>query len=461
MKMDNIVEQITGTLQWNGFDVHVVGGAVRDQLNGVEAHDIDLVTNATPQEMIPILTENHQVNFVGASFGVLIVDGIEVATYRADVHNGIGDENCIVEYVDTLLEDLSRRDLTINAMALPLPYGDVVDPFNGQDDLENGLIRFVGNADERINEDPNRILRACRFLAKIDGDFAPETFEALRRNAHLVRTHVAPERIKDEILKAMETERPSSFFAALETIGVLAHILPELSRSWNHDHGNHHLETVFDHMMIAGDHASPKDPVLRLACFLHDYGKPEAFVRNADDPKKNFKHHDAVGADLLRRDLPLLRFSNDDVDRIAGVTRCHMYKLSDLTPRAWRRMLKNFHDREVHWRDFVRVRMSDRFANLNYDPFVLSDWKGWVAVLLNGVHEETPFNTHALAVSGGQLISELGLRPGPVVSELQNFLLEFVLDEGAEFNTTDALLEQAQGFLLERQHNEEVADGRG
>lgn len=441
------VNEITQRLTDHGFDTFLVGGAVRDILLGTNPKDVDIVTNARPEDIVNLF-QDRNVNFVGKSFGVVIVDGVEVATYRFDVHDGIGDDNCSVEYADTIYEDLSRRDLTINAMAICSTSGDIVDEHNGREDLRRRIIRFVGNPDQRIQEDPNRIIRACRFLAKIEGEFSTETLRALRRNAHLVDTHVARERIRIEILKAMEANHPSLFFAALETIGVLELILPELHRAVDHSHGKYHIETVFEHQMIAGDSSSASDPVLRLASFLHDYGKPEAFQRNINDPNENFIGHEVIGEELLQRDLGRLRFSAEEVDRISGVCRVHMNTLKDITPRAMRRLLKRLHDRGISWRDFVRVRIADRAGNLAHEPFPLRQWVEWVRLFNDpNCNVGVPFNTHSLALTGGDLISELGLRPGPIVGRIQRELLERVIEDGPELNTREELLRIARELL--------------
>ena len=202
-----IIQRLCGC----GYHAYVVGGAARDILSGREPEDVDIVTNATPDE-IEILFQEQSVKAVGKSFGVVLVDGYEVAKFRQDRYSGLSDKACEVSFVENIEDDLSRRDLTINAMALCDLSGDIIDPHNGRSDLKKRRIRFVGNPRERIFEDPNRIVRACRFLARIDGRFDPETFEDLREFGHYVRDHVAVERVRTEIMKAMKIRRASRFF---------------------------------------------------------------------------------------------------------------------------------------------------------------------------------------------------------------------------------------------------------
>ena len=444
-------QEISNILRKNGYQAWLVGGAVRDIILGLDPKDLDIATNARPADLKDIFTGvADSVNIdKGKTFGVAIIDGIEVATFRHDVHDGIGDENCSVRYADTLSEDLCRRDLTINAMAMDPRNGHIVDTWNGRQDLEDRLIRFVGDADQRIQEDPNRMIRAARFLAKIEGEFAPETLEALRRNVDLIDTHVAPERIRMELLKAMSVDTPSMFFAALETFGALEKIFPEISRSVDHEHGNWHTENVFEHQMLAGDYLNKRDPILRLTGFLHDYGKPQAFVENFDNPKKNFLMHEVIGRNLLKPTLEDLKFSKDEVDRMTMLVRSHMYVLSTMSDKAWRRLQLKFEERNVDWRDFLRMRMADRHAALAHPQFPCSDWRDWVRKFRDGIPENAAFNVHALAVSGGDLIKTFNLRPGPIVSDVQRGLLCFVIDEGFEFNTVEALAEEVHNILGE------------
>ena len=294
--------QIIDRLCGFGYRAYVVGGATRDMLAGFDPEDMDVATNATP-EQIEILFEGHEVKTVGKSFGVVIVDGNEVATFRQDRYAGLNEKACEVTFAESIEEDLSRRDLTINAMAFCDVSGDLIDPHNGREDLKKRTIRFVGNPKERIHEDPNRIIRACRSLARIDGRFATDTFEAMRECSRYVRDYVAPDRLRMEIMKSMKIERASRFFYALHDIGVLKYIFPAMEKCYNHAHGPHHLEDVFDHLMICGDAVSIKYPVLKLAGYLHDVGKPFEFKFNPEKGHHTFWGHAATGSKMVRDEM--------------------------------------------------------------------------------------------------------------------------------------------------------------
>lgn len=436
-----------------GFPTFLVGGAVRDIFTGEEPSDFDIVTQATPDE-IEAVFQGRKVDTVGKSFGVTIVEGVEVATFRVDQFpNGNGSKNCEPVFASSIHEDLSRRDLTINALALCSISGELIDNHNGLEDLRNSVIRFVGNPDERIAEDPNRIVRACRFVAKIQGSFDPDTLFALQRNAHLVGTHVDPERIGKEVLKAVQLEQPSLFFSALQLIGALQHVLPCLVPCVNHEHGQWHKETVWEHLLLAGDRVDSKFPVVRLAAFLHDVGKPVAFRNNNDG---TFVGHEVAGAELVDAELRRLRFSNSVREQVVGLVRAHMWgsDLHDLSPKAIRRLRFRLSELNVSPSDWFRIRIADRSANLNKESFTLTELRERLAALkFRGVQELPVFNANALALKGGDIIRRFGLTPGPLVGRIQRHLVEFVVENGFEFNNEQALGVEIINFLKEEVNN--------
>lgn len=421
-----------------GYHAYVVGGAIRDMFTGKDPVDVDIVTSATPEE-IEVLFEGYPVKTVGKAFGVVLVDGYEVATFRRDRYRGLDDKACQVTFTGSIEEDLGRRDLTINAMALCDMSGDLIDPFHGRDDLMERTIRFVGDPKERIYEDPNRIVRACRFLAKVEGKFDPETFEALCDCAHYVRDYVAPERLKAEIMKAMKIKRASRFFCALHDIGALEHIFPAMERCYNHAHGPHHLEDVFDHLMICGDLISTKLPFLKLAGYLHDVGKPAAYSFNRDKGHYVFFGHAEAGNRMVREEMGHLRFSNREIDNVSTLVSLHMRVVQEMTPRAVRRLLKALNEQSLGYRDLLRLWLADWKANLAKGPPGISDLKTMVHTF-EGEKEQGAFSLMDLAVRGKDVMEVLGIPSGPRVGEVLKSLLERVLDQGQKLNHRETLL---------------------
>ena len=411
----------------NNCDTYIVGGGIRDMLLGNNPDDYDVVTEATPDKVLELF-KDCKVKQVGKSFGVILVEGYEVATFR---HDRYKDSKCIVSFADTIHEDLGRRDLTVNAMAFCELTGELIDDHGGREDLEKRIIKFVGDPHERINEDPCRILRACRFKAKIDGTFDLDTFSALNIAVvwHEKLKEVAPERIRLEILKAMKIPKASIFFEALHEIGALEYILQSLATCWGHEHGAHHKENVWEHCMYAGDSITTDDPILKLTGYLHDVGKPAAFK----DGK--FILHEVLGRDLIQDELKKLTFTSDEIHRICGLVRLHMNSIQKMRPKAIRKLLKKFDERGVVIDDFIVLRKADRKANIAREDFTPEEWIAMEQQLRQEIVEEKPFNIHSLAFKGGDVIKEFSLKPGPMIGKLQEMMLDYIIEVGQEFNT--------------------------
>jgi tRNA nucleotidyltransferase (CCA-adding enzyme) len=424
MTTDRIIRKLCEA----GHQIFIVGGFVRDELLGHTSKDIDITTSALPDEIIHLF-RHERVNLVGKTFGVVIVNDVEVATFRSDFYGKPGKAD--VSLVGTIEEDLDRRDLTINALALCPLTGDIVDPHGGRDDLNNRVIRFVGNPVDRITEDPVRIIRACRFKAKIHGKFHPDTFKTLKAHANWIGKFVAPERIRLEILKGLELKKPSGFFRALDEIGALPFIFPSLKACVGFGGGDHHDETVFEHVCDAVDFIHPKHTPLRLATILHDVGKPLAWKDG------QFLDHENVGAKIVRKELQRLRFSVDEVEFVTGLVKVHMNFMNGLTDRAARRLLKRLADNNTTFGDFVRIKLADRAGNRAKTLGTFADLIFLVRRFraLNNI----PTNTNSLAINGNDIQELLGIGPGRQIGEIKDALLELVINNGSEFNNRETL----------------------
>lgn len=445
MKAETKANEIVRCLCEAGWDAYIVGGAARDILRGEEPLDYDVVTEA-PYDVIQTLFHDRKVSVVGASFRVCLVDGVEISTYRKDAGLGLSDKNDRISAAHSIQEDLARRDLTINALAF-CPYsGDIVDEYGGLDDLKNRIIKFTGAPKERILEDPCRILRACRFQAKIQGTFDPDTFQALKQYRSLVPQYVAPERIRLELLKALSYEKPSLFLDSLYKIGLLDLISPHLSACYGHEGGPHHNETVDEHIKIVGDCLPAHKPLLRLAGYLHDIGKPATAVFGHEH-KVTFINHEKVGAEIAASELEKLKFHLKEIAYIKGLISHHMRSLDHLvTGRAIRRMLKKFHDDGVNWKHWLRLKIADRNGNARKAAYPRHQIKAFVCA----VHQElkpssgsVALSIKDLAIDGRDILNALGIQPGPEVGRLLKGLLERVLDT-PELNNRDELLQLAE-----------------
>lgn len=427
-----------------GFDTFLVGGGVRDIILDNTPKDWDFATSATPSQIREVFKgHGFKINLVGATFGVVIIDDIEVATFRGDKYFGGGDKDVEITYVDSIEEDLKRRDFTFNALALSL-NGDLIDPHNGFRDLTDGrrpLVRFVGDADKRIDEDPNRIFRALRFATTLGAQLTSDTIKAIERN--LIRVGlVAPERIRLELLKVLETaDNPSYFWVLLNSTGILEDIFPEFTKTVGHDHGEHHSEDVWTHSLIAGDRVSKRFPLIRLAAFLHDVGKPRSY----DPDGRTFYQHHTHSADIIREWMTALTFSNDEIRYVVNLVLVHMDGNRGMTAKA-RRKLKNKLGRyDLQWRDYVRLRIADRAGNTARKVFSLGEIKDYVEIFT--IEEEIPVTVQHLDLKGGEIIRIFNLTPGPIVSKVQEELLNHILEEGEEYNSLRYLVAFASDIL--------------
>jgi tRNA nucleotidyltransferase/poly(A) polymerase len=435
---------IVRTLQSQGFEAYIAGGAVRDLLQGVRPADYDVVTNARPAEIAAVF-QGRKVERVGKTYPVCLIDGTEVATYRTGrAYTGLTTLRKI-EFADTLHEDLKHRDFTINSMALCPFTGRVIDDFGGMADLKCRIIRFTDSPVKRIKEDPCRIIRAARFVARLKGKLDENSRSALCYLGFRLIGSIAPERIRLEILKAMKLPRPSLFFETLHEIGILKWIFPSLAHCVGLAGGPHHDETVFEHNLLVGDALSPKNPLLRLAGYLHDVGKAEVVEYKAGQPV--FIGHEKAITSLLT-ELRHLKFSNDEIDVIRSVIDVHMRPLNaESSPRAVRRLLATLEALGIDYHDFLRMRIADRKGNRAKSPFSISEIKVRLQKFRTELAPEPSgvFSIRHLALSGNDVMRILNLPSGPAVGRILQDLLEQVLDQ-PERNTYENL----KALLLQR-----------
>jgi tRNA nucleotidyltransferase/poly(A) polymerase len=431
------------------FQVYLVGGAVRDYLCGIIPDDFDLVTDARP-EQIATLFADCRVSINGATFKVTMVDDIEIATFRRDWYEGLSDKNVVITYAETLEEDLERRDLTFNAIAYNPRTRDIIDPHGGVHDLKHRILRFSGNPFDRIFEDPNRIIRAFRFCAKIDGDFDGATRKALHE-ARDYTGFIAPERIRIELLKAMELDRPSLFFRYMQEAGVLDLLIPELAVVAGIDGGRFHGEDVLTHSLQTGDLLPRHMPLLRLTGFLHDLGKAEYGI----DAQKGiiFYGHEGTGARIAGDVLRRFKFSNDETACITALISEHMTPVQpDHSHRAIRKMLSRFAHKGIDFKDFMRLKLADSKANLARNSGKpLTEVKGFMLRVDEALsHETTAITVKELAVNGYDIMTHKNIKSGPQVGAILSNLLERVIDDPV-FNTREALLKLADEMVDEDQ----------
>jgi len=423
MENKNNTRFIVDALKKRGFKAYIVGGAVRDIMLGRTPSDFDILTHASLKEIASIFSDQN-VKIVGKTFPICMVNGIEISSGRTMFDSASFPES-----------DLAKRDFTINAMACDPLTKRIIDPFNGRKDLEDAIVRFTRDPEKRILEDPVRIIRACRFVAMIEGSLSLSSLAVILKNKNLLDKAVAKERIHHEIVKAMDLAKPSLFFRALKKTQILSKIFPSLDRCYDLDGGPHHGETVFDHSMMVGDSLPPGLPILRLAGFLHDTGKYDA--AKIDNGKLTFAgHENDIGA--VVDDLMALRFPVRDIAYIKSLIKSHMRPLKDqTTPKAARRLLAMLDKYGLDYRDFMRMRIADKKGNLAKTPYTLSEIRSRLKKLLFEMSDQKFFGMNDLEITGNDIIEILGLTPGPDIGKIKQMLFEKVLDDPTLNNYDD------------------------
>ncbi len=427
----------------DGHELALVGGSVRDAVRLGAAADLDLATSARPQQVLRLIAGwADAVWEVGIAFGTVGVrkngHDFEITTYRSDAYDRT-TRKPEVTYGDSLLEDLRRRDFTINAMAVSLPERTFVDPFDGLADLAARVLRTPATPEESFADDPLRMMRAARFAAQLGVDVAPGVRAAMSAMADRI-TMVSAERVREELSKLLLATRPRPGLELLVDSGLADHVLPELPALRLEIDEHHRHKDVYEHSLIVLEQAidlershepacSP-DLVLRLAALLHDIGKPRTrrFERGG---RVSFHHHEVVGAKMVRKRLAALRYPKAVADEVSTLVELHLrfhgYGSGEWTDSAVRRYVRDAGDQLVQLHKLTRADCTTRNARKaaalrrTYD-----DLERRIAELAQA--EELAAIRPDL--DGNQVMAILGIGPGREVGEAYRWLLERRLDEG-------------------------------
>lgn len=439
------VQEIVQTLQKRGFLAYVVGGCVRDMVLGIDPKDWDITTSATPEQIQEIFPESVYENKFG-TVGVKTESSdeklkiIEVTTFRteSDYTNSRHPET--VTFVTTVEEDLSRRDFTINAMAMDIEL-NMIDPYGGQQDLEKKIVRAVGNAQERFSEDALRMLRAIRFSCQLGIGWVIEkdTQDAIQKLAPSLK-NISQERTRDEFTKIIMTPQGAWGVELLRRYGLLEYIIPELLEGVDVGQNKHHIYTVWEHNVRALAYAIDKNYSLeiRLGSLLHDVGKPR--TKGGDGPESTFYKHEYVGAHMTRGILERLRFSKHIVSYVTHLVRNHLfyYNVDEVSEAGVRRFISRVGIENID--DLIKIREADRIGSgvPKAVPYKLRH----LLFMVDKVRRD-PISPKMLAVNGSQLMDALQLKPSPRLGWILGILLEDILDDPKR-NVTDVLIERAK-----------------
>jgi len=430
-EIKNIIEK----LQQSGFEAYAVGGCVRDLLLEKKPKDWDIATNVSPEQIQEIFPESFYEN----KFGTVTVKQdsndetlkeIEVTTFRVDAKYSDKRHPDSISFTRNLNEDLARRDFTINAIALMEIKNQkskikIIDPFDGQSDLTNCLIRAVGNPEERFGEDALRMLRAVRFAIELGFLIEEKTKKAIQKNAGWLQA-IAKERIKDELVKIIMSERPQDGILLLHELGLLEFIIPELEKGIGVAQNRHHIYTIFEHSVFSLKFAAQKkyNLVVRLAALLHDIAKPQA--KRGEGPDSTFYNHDMMGARAAARILERLHFSRDIIERVTNLIRHHMfvYDVGLVTEAAIRRLLVRAGKENME--DLIDLRVADRLGSgvPKAQPYRLRHFQYMIEKV-----QRDAISAKMLKISGNDIMKILNIEPGPKIGAILDVLLGEVIED--------------------------------
>ncbi len=432
-----------------GFDLALVGGPVRDLLLGRDPHDLDFCTSAKPEEFEPLLRKWGDGFWdMGRKFGTLgtlkkLADGtevsIEVTTYRSEVYDP-DSRKPEVDYGDSLEGDLSRRDFTVNSMAIRLPEMEFVDVFGGLEDLDRRILRTPVEPEQSFSDDPLRMMRAVRFVAQLDFRISLDTSAAIARMADRIEI-VSAERVRDELVKLLLSAHPRKGLENLVASGLADYVLPELPALQMEMDPQHHHKDVFEHTMKVLERAialetDAEGPVpapdleLRLAAVMHDVGKPRT-RRFEPDGKVSFYHHDAVGAKITKRRLKALHFDHHIVNDVADLVNMHLrfhgYVDEPWSDSAVRRYVK---DAGPLYHRLNRLTRADATTQNKRKALAFEQAMDELERRVEDLKKKEDFAAIRPDLNGDQIMQILGLVPGREVGKAYKHMLEFRMDNG-------------------------------
>lgn len=430
------VDNIIGKLESAGYEAYAVGGCVRDVLLGKTPHDWDITTSALPEQVKSIFPRTIDTGIEHGTVTVMIgKEGFEVTTYRVDGNYADGRHPDNVTFTRSLEEDLKRRDFTINAMAYSSSRG-IVDLFHGREDLENGVIRCVGDPLERFGEDALRMMRAIRFSAQLSFSIEDKTLEAIRSlNANLKK--VSAERIQVELTKTLVSDNPDFFRLYYET-GLTRVFIPEFDVCMETVQNNpHHMYSVGEHTLHSLKSIRP-DLILRLSMLLHDIGKPAA--KTTDEAGVDHFHgHPVISAKLSEKILRRLKYDNHTLHMVMRYVEFHDRDIGE-TSKSMRRAMRILGG--DLFPGLFEVKKADCLAQSMYQRTEkFSKLERLTQVYESVCAEGDCVELSSLAVSGKDLI-DAGMKPGRELGEMLNRLLDYVVDD-PEKNNRETLLELA------------------
>jgi len=458
------VLEILNVLEKNKYEAYIVGGCVRDLLMDNPPaggpKDWDIATNAQPEEVQKFFPDSFYENEFGtvgvkvepfmpepariatqsvAGGGKKKHDVIEITTYRIESKYSDKRHPDKIKFAKTLKEDLSRRDFTINALALKVEKNktEIVDLFEGQKDLQKKIIRTVGDPEERFSEDALRMMRAVRFSSVLGFKIEKKTLESIKKNAKLL-SYVSQERIKEELQKIILSDQPSEGIDLLHETGLNNFIIPELEKGVGIKQNRHHIYTIYKHSLLALKYCPSAKLEVRLASLLHDIAKPQ--TKRGEGEFSTFYNHDHVGARVAEKVLERLRFSRETIEKVKLLVDNHMfyYNPDEVTESSVRRLVQKVGLDNM--KDLIELRIADRLGSgtPKAKPYKLRH----LEYIIDKISHDA-ISVKMLKANGNDLIKTLQIKPGPKIGAILDVLLAEVIEDPSK-NTQELLLARAK-----------------
>ena len=424
------LKELSNLYAKNGFQIYLVGGAVRDGILGIKTKDFDFTTNASSEDSIKMLNKNdYKTTEIGRAFGTIETTvgdySIHITTYREDKYNK-DSRKPEIKTSGELETDLSRRDFTVNAIAYDINNSEIIDPHGGLKDLSEGLIRTPDTADISFSDDPLRMLRACRFVST--HGFTPnnELFKAISKNVERIEI-VSTERIRDEFTKLLTGKEPSLGLKAFVESGLSELIMPELNELKIEVDPKHHHKDVYEHTMVVLDRVSPT-LISRMSALLHDIGKPK--TKGIENGKVHFRHHEVVGAKMSKKILKRLKYDNETIKKVSLLVenhlRPHTFKMG-WTDSAVRRYIIDAGGLLEELNDLVRADITTK-NKAKYEE--INKYLDEMEERIKEVAEKEELSKLRPPISGDEIMDMFDLEPGPSVGVIMKALYEQRINDG-------------------------------
>lgn len=434
----DILEKFTKT----GYEIYIVGGAVRDVLMGRLVNDWDFTTNATPEQILKVIPDGFYDNKFG-TVGLTVAEfekPFEITTFRTEQGYSDARHPDKISWGKSLKEDLERRDFTINALAFDKDL-KLIDLFSGQKDIKEKQIKAVKDPNERFGEDALRMMRAVRIASELGFTIEKETFEAIKKNAPLINK-IAKERVKDELFKLLKSPNPYEGMVLFRSVGLLNEVLPEMEKCFGVEQkspGRHHIYDVGDHLLMSLKNCKSEDPITRFATLVHDIGKPQTY-RKLESGVITFYNHEMVSTRIAQNLAERLRFSKKETDKFVTLVRFHQFTVDEKqTDSSIRRFLRNVGLEYVD--DMLALRVGDRLGGgARETSWRLEEFKKRLKEV-----QKQPFSLKDLKINGRDIMKELNIPPSPKVGEILEKLFEKVVEKKVE-NKKEELLKKIKNI---------------